>query len=333
MPRILYGVLNAEDWESLEGHLFIAKLACPLCSLSLDFLHLGSQGEPPKCVLCDFSVQPVLVLEKPHVDADESFWVVRLLPRDGVITPQQWQIIVEKQSLFVASLRCPLCHERLTGKNIHREMRKLSCCQFLFIPQLLIKEQDKNLYEPDPSISVLSEGALFLYIRVLMLEPPSQMQRELEWLRSTEYRHELWRFIPNDAIVEDVRDLQPPDPSLFAVETPTETNTPITDTGFATLPIKTQKMIDKEMIREFLSAWVVESRDAIIPRHVVYEKYQQWIRQQNREPVPDKSVYRQLLEVYPLVRMGKNRINGELIWCFRDVSCVATSKGIYNTIQ
>lgn len=320
MQRIRDGILTTDDRDKLAEHLFIAKLACPLCSKPLHSLgDRDSQGELPRCWSCDFSVQPVLVNEKPDVDADESFWVVRLLLRGGVITPQQWQSIVEKQSLFVAPLCCPSCDRQLIYKDIHWKLGKISCCQLLIAPRLRIKKENTFSYQQwQPSIPGFHVGHLFIDIEVSTTEGAWQTQAELKRLNAIAYRQELMRFIPNDAHVKDVRDLQPPDPSPTAVDTPTETNTPLTDTADVTPPKKTQKMIEKEMITQFLSESVIESRGGITPRDVVYEKYQHWIRQQNREPVSKTLLFRQLREVFPLVWVGQNRINGgDLIRCFR----------------
>ena len=313
MQRIFNGALNINTTHFLGEQVFITHLVCPLCSGTLN-----SQGELPRCASCHISIQPVLVLEKPDVTADVSFWFVRLLLRDGLITPEQWQSIVDQQSLFVAPLCCPSCDRHLTGKDIDWQHRKISCCEVLILPRLRIKEIDTFSYQEwqPPSFNV---GEWFIDIELLSTEEEPQTQGELKRINATAYRQELMRFLPHNAPVKDVRDLQSPDPSLAAVDTPTKKSTSLTDTADIPPPKKTQKMIDKEMVFQFLSAWVVESEGAITPRDVVYEKYQQWIRQQDREPVSDKLLYRQLCEVFPLVRVRQNRINGDLTRCFRGV--------------
>lgn len=125
--------------------------------------------------------------------------------------------------------------------------------------------------------------------------------------------------VEKDAPVKDVRERQPLDSCAAGVNTPAEKKPPLTDTSDLSTPKETQERTDKEMIREFLSAWVVKSEGGITPRDIVYKKYQQWIGEQDREPVSKKLLFRQLLEVYPLVRVGQNRINGNLRRCFRGI--------------
>ena len=125
----------------------------------------------------------------------------------------------------------------------------------------------------------------------------------------------------NDTPVKDVREVLPAEPNL-AVETPatqSRSSSPsVTEAGEVSTS-QPKQLTPKEMVSQFLSESVVESRDAITPRRFFYDAYLLWMSEQDSQALADKTFYKCLYETFPEATRGQNRIKGlkGLTWCMR----------------
>ena len=301
--RILDGMLTDYAWEKIENNLDIAELICPLCKKYLihkdDFYH---------CYWCGLTTEVVLVVDRLVADADPQRLSIRLLQREGTLTPEAWQHAEANKGFLIGFLVCPSCEDPITHLSEDATGEKPSCCQVSFLPEI------KDIpYSKPPRRNRIQRWKVSYEVENAEIPYPTPC--ELKLIDLGTYQSELERFAPKIETFPIVADPPPSEP----VEAPPPEDLPSSDDTEVSIP-ETIDVTHTDAINWFLRKFILGKPTAITPRNDVYEAYVHWIRKHRQEPLSNKIFYRHLREIFPYVRSGQNRINGKMTRCYRGIS-------------
>ena len=288
--RIFNGVLNEHAFEAIQDRLDITALICPVCQK-----YLIQEDDLFYCYDCQLAGEVVLVIDRRVADDDPQRLSLRLLQRDGTLTPKAYKHIKENDGFLFGGLPCPSCDAPITQLFEDTTGEKPTCCQVAFLPQIKAIRDAKP-----PKGERIQHWKVSYWVESLRIHSPTPCQ--LKVIDVEVYQSELAHFAPkvetlsietHRAPAEDDRDVSAPE----------------------TIP-----MTHTAAIGVFIRRFLVRDPAAITPRNDFYQAYVRWIQEHHQEPLGNKTFYRQLREVFPYLKSGQHRINGKRTRCYRGIS-------------
>ena len=302
--RIFNGVLNDYVFEAIKDRCDIAELICRVCEK-----YLIHKDDLYRCSHCGVAGEVVLVVDRLVADDDPHRLSVRLLQREGTLTPKAYKHAAENDGFLIGGLPCPSCDKPITQLIEHDTGVQPSCCQVAFLPQI------KEIPDAKPPKGKRIQRWKVSYEKIEKIDLPHPTPCQLTLIDLATYQSELARFAPK---IETLPIEADPASSETLEEPPPEDSSPSDATqvsNAATLPVR-----HTDAITWFLRKFILGKPTAITPRNEVYEAYVHWIRKHNQEPLSNKIFYRHFKALYPYVRYGQNRINGKMTRCYRGIS-------------